>query len=590
MTEAAVLRISPELVLPVEAVTETIAILAKRGAGKSYTASVFVEEMLSARLQVVVVDPMGHWWGLRSSADGKGVGYAIAVLGGDHADIPLESTAGVAVAELVVEERLSMVLDLSLFNKSERRRFVADFVERLYALNRHAMHVVLEEADLFAPEGSLRDDGDKRMLGAVYDLVRRGRGRGIGTTLITQRSASISKEVLDQTEILVALRTTGPRDRKAIEGWINTHGEDEKRHEVMGSLPSLPTGTAWVWWPVEGILRQIKVRTRRTFDSSATPRPGEIWLAPKTLADIDLEALQVRMAETIERAKADDPKELRRRIRELEETVETMRAANRKWEGIASRAKAETVIERVEVPVLNGQVEDLRALVDQLADVGSKLVHVGAGITSAIERVSAPTIDPMKGRVAAIAVREQLGRSVRGPSRAETKVRALPPAPHPISTDARETPLGKPERVFLATLARHPEGLSKLQIAVLSGYSVKSSSTSNALGRLRSLGLVERGDPIVATAEGLAAAGDIEPSPPPGPDLVAYWMAQLGKAERAFLTAFVAAWPADIEREQLADATGYSATSSSTSNALGRLRSLGLVDGLRASDALLGRA
>jgi len=57
------LTLGPGLVLPVEAVTETFAILAKRGAGKTYTAAVLVEEMMSAGLPVVIIDPVGVWWG-----------------------------------------------------------------------------------------------------------------------------------------------------------------------------------------------------------------------------------------------------------------------------------------------------------------------------------------------------------------------------------------------------------------------------------------------------------------------------------------------------------------------------------------------
>ena len=55
------LTLGPGLVLPVEAVTETFAILAKRGAGKTYTAAVLVEEMMSAGLPVVIIDPVGVW-------------------------------------------------------------------------------------------------------------------------------------------------------------------------------------------------------------------------------------------------------------------------------------------------------------------------------------------------------------------------------------------------------------------------------------------------------------------------------------------------------------------------------------------------
>lgn len=80
------LRISDALSLPIEAVTQTFAILAKRGVGKTYTGAVMVEEMLAAEQQVVVCDPIGVWWGLRSSADGRSPGFPIVVFGGEHAD------------------------------------------------------------------------------------------------------------------------------------------------------------------------------------------------------------------------------------------------------------------------------------------------------------------------------------------------------------------------------------------------------------------------------------------------------------------------------------------------------------------------
>ena len=75
------LTLGPGLVLPHEAVTETFAILAKRGAGKTYTAAVLVEEMMGAGLPVVIVDPVGVWWGLRSSADGTAEGLPVVIFG-----------------------------------------------------------------------------------------------------------------------------------------------------------------------------------------------------------------------------------------------------------------------------------------------------------------------------------------------------------------------------------------------------------------------------------------------------------------------------------------------------------------------------
>src|SRR6185436_11224011 len=169
----------------------------------------------------VVADPIGVWWGLRAAADGKAAGLPILVMGGDHGDVPLEVTAGELVADLVVDEQLSVVLDLARFRKGEQTRFMQDFAERLYHRNRAPIHLVLDEADAFAPQRPV--PGEQRLLGAIEDLVRRGRARGIGVSLATQRAAVLNKNVLTQVEVLVALRLIAPQDRAAVEAWIEVH-------------------------------------------------------------------------------------------------------------------------------------------------------------------------------------------------------------------------------------------------------------------------------------------------------------------------------------------------------------------------------
>jgi DNA helicase HerA-like ATPase len=109
------LRISPDLSLPLDAVTQAMAILARRGAGKTYTASVLVEEVVKARQPVVVLDPTGAWWGLRSSADGEHPGLPVVILGGEHGDVPLEPTAGRVIADVVIDHPGAYVIDLSGF-------------------------------------------------------------------------------------------------------------------------------------------------------------------------------------------------------------------------------------------------------------------------------------------------------------------------------------------------------------------------------------------------------------------------------------------------------------------------------------------
>src|SRR5258708_39613414 len=108
------LSISVDLQLPLNAVTQTFAFLARRGAGKTYAASKLCEEMLLARAQVVVLDPVGNWYGLRLASDGKRKAFDIPVFGGLQGDIPLVPGAGSLVADVIVDKGISVVLDVSM--------------------------------------------------------------------------------------------------------------------------------------------------------------------------------------------------------------------------------------------------------------------------------------------------------------------------------------------------------------------------------------------------------------------------------------------------------------------------------------------
>lgn len=310
------LKVSDTLTLPLEVVTLTQAILAKKGSGKSYTAAVQAEEMLKRGQQVVIIDPTGVWWGLKSSADGTRAGFRIAILGGEHCDVALEEHAGEIVAGAISDRRFSAILDLSLFRKGPMQRFMAAFLEKLYHANRNAMHLIVDEADLFAPQKPFGEEA--RCLGAMQDVVRRGRARGIGITLITQRPQVLNKDVLSQADTLCALRMLHPRELGAVEEWVDVHGDPKQAKAMIESLPSLPIGEAWFWAPGMDIFERAKIRRRETFDSSATPKPGEEMAQPKVLAPIDIQNLGAQIAATAEEQKSNAPGELKKKIRELQ--------------------------------------------------------------------------------------------------------------------------------------------------------------------------------------------------------------------------------------------------------------------------------
>jgi len=317
--EAAELKISDDFSFPRGMTTESIGIVAARGSGKTYTTAVMAEELYLAGLPFLVIDPLGVYWGIRSGSDGTETGMSVSILGGEHGDVPLESGTGRAVARWVIDYRKPAILDLSGFRKAEQRDFLSDLAEELYASCKAPLHLIVDEADLFIPQKPGPDD--KRVLAAFEDIVRRGRVRGLGITVVTQRPAVIHKDILTQIGTLIVMRMMGPQDRRAIEDWIKFHGDPGKQRVVLSSLASLPVGTAWVWSPGWlGLLRKIEIRERFTFDSSITPKEGAPRVMPTAWAEVDVEELRETLADAVEHD-PNDPKVLKARIAELEKAL-----------------------------------------------------------------------------------------------------------------------------------------------------------------------------------------------------------------------------------------------------------------------------
>src|SRR6267142_219580 len=172
------LEISEDLSLPIDAATQTFAFVGRKGSGKTYGAGKLAELLMDAGVQTVILDTVGNWYGLRISADGKGKGFDIPVLGGLRGDIPLEATGGELVADLVVETGRSVIVDLSQFSLGDRKKFATAFGIRLWQRKKaesdpSPLHLVIEESQLIIPQ-IVRGD-DARMVGIYEEIIRLGR-------------------------------------------------------------------------------------------------------------------------------------------------------------------------------------------------------------------------------------------------------------------------------------------------------------------------------------------------------------------------------------------------------------------------------
>lgn len=547
--------------LPVELVTTSLAILAKKRVGKSYTTDVFAEEMMTSGAPVGIIDITGAHWGLKSSADGKSPGHKMVVFGGRHADVPLEENAGAVVARAVVEQRFSFILDFSIMSKSAMKRFLIAFLEEFYRINEEPFHLICDEADRYAPQQPMGDE--IRLVAAMDDIVSRGGIKGIGVSIVSQRSAKVNKNIVTQCELLVVLRTVHHLDARTIMDWIEMHATKEEAAEMLKSLPTLPVGTAWFWWPGDGaanIFEKISVRTRTTFDSGATPKAGEVRRQPKTLAQVDILKLGADIAATVQRAKDNDPAELRKRIKVLETDLAKKPAA------VAATP------ERIEVPVPDeGTLILLRSTQETVVKMEQTLLFVKGNLKAVQNDI------------------EALGKKFsRGPSTPSAWHIVTAPAPMrqaaaaPVRKAEHGTPAGDQSisaglRKVMTALVQRP-GLNNRQLGIRSGISINSSTFRGHLAALRkNEWMRDEGEQRFLTDAGIEALGQYVPLPE-GRDLLDHWLRELAPGAAGILRALADAAPRPLDYEQMAVAGETVVSSSTFRGHMAKLRALELVE------------
>lgn len=180
-----VFDIGPGVICDPEVLLNTrLLIQANSGAGKSWALRRLLEQT-SSQVQQIVIDPEGEFATLRERFD-----YVLAAkTGGDTLADPRTAKL---LAERLLELGVSAILDIYELKAHERVRFVRLFLEALVDAPKRLWHpalIVLDEAHVYAPE-----KGSAESLQAVIDLSTRGRKRGFCLVQATQRLSKLHKD------------------------------------------------------------------------------------------------------------------------------------------------------------------------------------------------------------------------------------------------------------------------------------------------------------------------------------------------------------------------------------------------------------
>jgi hypothetical protein len=285
-----------------------IAVLGITGSGKTNTAAVLIEELLSNDLPLTIVDIEGEYWGLKER-------FEILVAGrSEHAELEIGPENAGKLAEISIKRGISVILDLSDFTQEESYEFLLEYFKSLWttsSVTRQPYQIVLEEAHEFVPQST-----STTLKQVLTRIALRGRKRGLGIILLSQRSAKVEKDVLTQASLLFLHKVVHPTDLRVYKDLIPLPAA-----QVEDMVRRLRPGEAIVVYNHEANILQL--RLRYTFHAGSTPTWNRV--AQPKLRKLDTGMLKELRALTVgtdrKASSTSEQAKLTARVKELEEAI-----------------------------------------------------------------------------------------------------------------------------------------------------------------------------------------------------------------------------------------------------------------------------
>ncbi len=169
------------------------------GSGKSHLLRRLLEQS-APWVQQAIIDPEGDFVTLADN-----FGHVVIDAAGSERDLAI-------IGARVRQHRVSTILNLEGLEPDRQMKAAAVFLNALFDADRdhwYPMLVVVDEAQLFAPaaSGEAGEDARRSALGAMTNLMCRGRKRGLAGVIATQRLAKLAKNVAAEASNFLMGRT-----------------------------------------------------------------------------------------------------------------------------------------------------------------------------------------------------------------------------------------------------------------------------------------------------------------------------------------------------------------------------------------------
>jgi len=241
----------------IELLTGRGMILGKSGSGKSNSASVVAEQLLSNGFPLFIIDTDGEYWGLKED-------FEILHVGADEeCELQVGPEHAEKLASLALEDNVPIILDVSGYlDDDEKTELIREVARHLFAKEKKLKKpflLLVEEIHEYIPEGGGLNPAGQMLV----KIGKRGRKHGLGITGISQRPADVKKDFLTQCDWLVWHRLTWENDTKVVGRVLG--------RDYADAVQELADGEAFVFTDWTDEIQRVQWRRKETFDAGATP-------------------------------------------------------------------------------------------------------------------------------------------------------------------------------------------------------------------------------------------------------------------------------------------------------------------------------
>jgi len=236
-----------------ELVTGRTCIIAQSGAGKSWGIAVLCEQLLEARVGFCLIDTEGEYASLRDRFPLLWIGT------GAGCDVELGRANIRDLMQDAICSRKAVLFDVS--EAPDMRLEAEKLAVILYDLETRLKQpylLIVEEADKFIPQSG-------ESAAKIEEISRRGRKRGLGLLVATQRPSLVAKNVLSQCNSQIIGKLSIENDLKAVSIFFSS------KKEAAG-LAELEPGEFFVMGGLARERVKMRFRARLCEHRGLTPR------------------------------------------------------------------------------------------------------------------------------------------------------------------------------------------------------------------------------------------------------------------------------------------------------------------------------